>query len=85
VFLVSFWNSRSIYYASSLVGAIIKLYGPFSAISPATGGIFIKKPIIGSKKAQDLPEPVGAKASKSLKFIPVGMACIYIGVGVSYP
>lgn len=65
VSLVSFWNSISICCASSLVGAIIKPYGPFSASYSFNTGIRSRKLIMGRRNAQDLPEPVGAKARRS--------------------
>lgn len=38
--------------------------------------------INGSRKAHDLPDPVGAKPIISRIFIPIGNAYIWIAVGV---
>ena len=64
---------------------MIKEYGPFSATNPWTGGSLNRRLIIGSRNANDFPEPVGAFASISLIYYPIGIACIWIAVGLLNP
>ena len=67
------------------MGAITSAYGPSSIRESYIGGILNKKARRGKRKAADFPEPVGAKPIISLIDMPMGRACIWMGLGFVYP
>mmetsp|Transcript_4028 Transcript_4028/g.12915 ORF Transcript_4028/g.12915 Transcript_4028/m.12915 type:complete len:246 (+) Transcript_4028:310-1047(+) len=82
----SFFTSSSICSASSRVGAMMSARGPSSPTrSRMRAGSPRMYSTMGMTNAAVLPEPVSAMPMMSRLRCPIGMACIWIGVGFSYP
>ena len=75
---VSLTHSLWVWLANSRVGDTMTALKPFFCGAP-------RQCMIGTKNAAVFPDPVGAQAKISLFFNIKGIACIWIGVGTSYP